>query len=99
MRCSEIAHLRVGDVNLTTPELRWTGKGNKPREAVPGPTLVYALTKYLDLYRDALAVQRLDPTLPLVCQRPNHKGRDTLLWSRPCPSKDTITKMVVRVAD
>lgn len=99
MRCSEIRNLRVGDFEPRRPELRWTGKGNKPRQAVPGPALVTLLVQYLDLYADALNVKHLDPDLPMICQRPGNRGRHLILWGIACPSKDTITKTVVRIAE
>lgn len=99
VRCSEIHMMRIGDYDPTTGELRWMGKGNKPRTAVAGDAMRHALAAYLDLYRTALQVRRLDPQLPMICQRPGNKGREILLWGTPTPSRNTITKSVVRQAE
>jgi site-specific recombinase XerD len=58
LRCSELARLRVEDLDLTTGTLRVIGKGNKEREAVIIPRLARILEDYLQSVRPALAVVR-----------------------------------------
>jgi len=52
MRAAEIAALRIENVRLSpSPEIRWMGKGRRPRTLVPGASLVAALRRWLDAWQ------------------------------------------------
>jgi len=58
LRCSEMATLRLEDLDLTAGTLRVIGKGNKQRELVVIPRLARILEDYLQGVRPALAALR-----------------------------------------
>jgi site-specific recombinase XerD len=55
LRCQELAHLRVGDVDLDAGVLRVVGKGNKERQGIIIPRLQRILWAYLISARPRLA--------------------------------------------
>ena len=63
LRVSEASNLRVTDLNLSTREVRVTGKGSKQRVVLLGETAKNALTVYLRHGRPALASKGSDTIL------------------------------------
>lgn len=63
LRVSEASNLRVTDLNLSTREVRVTGKGSKQRVVLLGETAKNALTVYLRHGRPALAGKDSDTIL------------------------------------
>lgn len=63
LRVSEASNLRVTDLNLSTREVRVTGKGSKQRVVLLGETAKNALTVYLRHGRPALASKDSDTIL------------------------------------
>lgn len=63
LRVSEASNLRVTDLNLSTREVRVTGKGSKQRVLLLGETAKNALTVYLRHGRPALASKDSDTIL------------------------------------
>jgi integrase/recombinase XerD len=55
LRVSELASLRVGDVDRDSAQVRCTGKGSKQRVIPVGAAALAALGRYLDRARPALA--------------------------------------------
>jgi integrase/recombinase XerD len=55
LRVSELASLRVGDVDRDSAQVRCTGKGSKQRVIPVGEAALAALGRYLDQARPALA--------------------------------------------
>lgn len=62
MRLSEIAALRIRDVDLL-PLITWTGKGRTPRKMTAGQQLTEAIRRYLAHYPQP------QPDDPLICRQ------------------------------
>lgn len=86
MRVNEIGTLTIGALQLdgSEPQIRWTGKQNRPRQMTPGTRLVSALRRYLAAYADGLGAP-VPASAPLVCRQPDGSGParyHQLLWGR-----------------
>jgi integrase/recombinase XerC len=81
LRVSEVASLNIESVNLSTREIRVTGKGSKQRIVLMGNTARDALSIYLDNVRPKVA---------------NHKSRGALFLNRSGSrlSKRSVQKKV-----
>ncbi len=102
MRAGEILHLTWGDISPS--EIRWTGKGRKPRRIVPGVKLLAAL----DAHRSRLT--QATGTFPaksqqLVCKRTqggnwkvHGSERTELRWTVPATNVSTIWRIVTQRA-
>jgi integrase len=97
MRCSAIRNLRLGDLDLDNGVVRWIDKRSKACDAELDDRFLDTARRYLDAYRRGHN-EPLHPVMPFICERPPTKARDRLRWGVITRSKDTITKVVVRVA-
>jgi len=102
MRASEILHLTWGDISSI--EIRWTGKGRKPRRIVPGVRLLAALDAYRSRWTQASGTSPA-PTQQLVCKRTQggnwkvHRSERTeLRWTVPATNVSTIWRIVTQRA-
>jgi integrase len=100
MRNAEIRNLRIGDfhLNLQPPEIRWTGKGRRPRSAQPGPSFVRTLDAYLAHWSGTPA-----PTDYVICAAPKGRTQNThaavLRWGVPIASGHQVAEIVTRRAE
>jgi integrase len=107
MRNAEIRHLRISDLHLANspPELRWIGKGRKPRKVVPGNNLVQRIRNYLLTWQDETG-QPPPPDAPLIATCPcgNATGRrggtapKVLLWGTPILAGSQLSLIITRRA-
>jgi integrase len=104
MRVNEISTLTIGALHLdgSEPQIRWTGKQNRPRQMSPGARLVEALRRYLTAYTDGLG-RPLPASAPLICRQPNGSGAyryNRLLWGRGFSDpRSSIHRLVTLRAD
>jgi integrase len=98
LRAGEIVTLTWGDISTT--EIRWTGKGRKPRQVVPGPRLLEAVGEHR---RQRVLATGSPPSasLRIVCRRVpggNFKlprtARAALRWDQPATGVGTIWRIV-----
>ena len=100
MRNAEIRSLRIADVHLTeTPvEIRWMGKGRKPRNALPGRTLLSTLTRYLEHWD-----RQPQPHDYLICAatvgRTRNDQGQTLRWGAPISAGHQLAEYIARRAE
>lgn len=104
IRAHEIAALTVGDLDGT--ELRWIGKGRRPRHIILGPTTAQLIRRWLRQYERQLG-RPLRRTDPLICPGDrhacrtkeglpaNHPGR--IRWGQPTTTR-TVRDAVQRRA-
>lgn len=78
MRVSEMVTLKLGDLNLSTGDIRCIGKGNRERVLPLSATAVDALREYLEQARPHLAESAQEPHLFL--NRRGHKMTRQGFW-------------------
>ena len=84
IRRAEISRLTIG--NLAGQELRWMGKGNRPRCVQVGPTLATLLGRWTDVYARQLGrpLRASDPLLCPTRSGPQRtKSPQAILWGKP----------------
>ncbi|HMP80775.1 MAG TPA: site-specific tyrosine recombinase XerD [Pirellulaceae bacterium] len=79
-RASEVAHLRVRDVNLIERTCKCHGKGNKERLVPIGDAAVRALGDYLQRLRPELVRRRAEPPEWLFLSRTGRPLRREAIW-------------------
>lgn len=78
LRAAEVLGLNLGDVDLSTAQLRVTGKGNKQRVVPFGAELTNALRDYLPVRREFLQRFPTDENALFLSSRGHRLGYSTL---------------------
>jgi site-specific recombinase XerD len=95
LRCSEVATLKVEDVDVQAGTFRVVGKGNRQRPGVIIPRLQRILSEYLTTTRPALAVCRPRAHLRRTYGR-QRRGR---VWSAEIKTGGRCIKFSTQTAD
>jgi integrase len=90
MRVNELRTLTVAAL-ATAPDLRWTGKANKPRTAKAGPELVALIGHYVTRYSEALGTPP-EPSAPVLCATEHPRHPDRIAWGTPVRQNDTLNR-------
>ncbi len=95
MRRSELTGLTVANV-AGRPSIRWTGKGNRPRQATAGSALLAVLERYLDRYAELLGHEPPGDHPLLARTQRGGKGpaRSLSPDGRPIANSNTVYRIV-----